>query len=170
MENTLWKVGLLCGAWFWAACSGGATAAGGSGDAGSDSSLAEAGACEPEGAWQVSYASDAGAPPAESIQVARAGMGLDVAFTDREPPQDRCLPDAGPGTASVTADFDETSCTLEATWSTSWCESGEQQCERFTLVLRFGGDAASGTATREGGWCSDKRLSEYVATAARLTR
>ena len=45
-----------------------------------------------------------------------------------------------PGEKQARATLAEAECLLEAEWKTSWCTSGEQQCEQRKVVLRPMGD------------------------------
>jgi hypothetical protein len=133
---------------------------------------AEPAPCEPYGTWTVSYTADAGSPPTtETLLVAPdpdAG-GISVTFADRQPPVDTCsIPDAGNGaTWSAAGTLDPATCTLTATYDASWCMSGEQQCDAFTLTLALAGSMGSGTAHEHGGWCMDQHDRDFGATATK---
>lgn len=145
-------------------------------DAGVDAPL-EAGPCDPVGDWTLTFQSEAGAPGVDHVKIeadADAGAGaLKVTFVDRAEPKDTCMPpadggtDAGPELIEAVGSFDAATCTLNVAYSRSWCFSGEQQCEDWSMSLAFSGTTASGSATNIGGWCMDKHTSDYSVTATK---
>ena len=177
---------LLCG--LLVACGStdsGSDAASDSGtDAAADSGAdvaAEAGPCEPEGEWTWTFGADAGTPEVDHVKIEAApdaGTGaFKVTFLDRDVPKDTCSPppdggadagaDAGPSVITALGTLDASSCTLTVGYSLSWCHSGEQQCQNWSMAVAFSGNTGSGTATKIGGWCMDKQTTEYTLTATK---
>ncbi|MBI3200178.1 MAG: hypothetical protein HYZ29_01470 [Myxococcales bacterium] len=165
-----------------AACGGTDTQA--DADSGADSGadvLVEAGPCAPEGDWTWTFGTDAGSPQVDHVKIVAspdAGSGAyEVTFLDREVPKDTCTPgpdggadagaDAGPAVIVASGTLDAASCTVTVGYSLSWCHSGEQQCQDWSIAVVFSGNTATGTAKEVGGWCMDKHTTEYSVTATK---
>ena len=139
----------------------------------------EAGPCEPLGSWLLHYAGDAGTEPDEKILVETsvdAGPGEPhLTFLDRVPEKDSCSypGDGGQQDASASANLqgsatlDGASCTLTGGYYQTWCMSGEDQCDKWTLTLTLTGTKGSGVADWKGGWCMDQHTSQYLVTATK---
>ena len=145
-------------------------------DAGVDAPV-EAGPCDPIGEWTLTLQAEAGTPGNDHVKIAAgadAGANaLKVTFVDRAEPKDTCMPpadggaDAGPELIEAVGTFDAATCTLSVDYARTWCFSGEQQCDDWSMSLTFSGTTASGSATSIGGWCMDKHTSEYTVTATK---
>lgn len=131
---------------------GGTSATGGTPGTGG----ADAGPCEPYGSWHVTYAAgdEMCSPPSHDIVVAEGEAGqVLVTVVGDGPQQDTCTNPPSQGTYSVTGTLSSDGCQLEIVSSSTWCTSGESQCESFDLSLTFSGSSASGTIDYKQCWC-----------------
>lgn len=142
-------------------------------DAAADSSVPDAsdGAvpAAPEGTWQIEYGTGCEGAGPDLVFVSAAGTGWRADFADRRPLPSPCGA-AGPPDYAAEATFEAATAELVLTLDTSWCFSGESQCDRRRVELTIGGDGASGTLEWTRCWSPDPDGDPVTcsATAARL--
>jgi len=146
------------------ACSGGEggstngnTGGGGSGAGGSGGG--NAGPCVPFGTWKLTYEApqtNTCLPSEDTVTVTKNTDGsISVSFEgDNTMPMDECSgPSPTPGTYTTTGSVSADGCTLTLGSSTSYCFSGESQCEKRAITLQISGDDATGTLEHEVCFC-----------------
>lgn len=144
-------------------------------DASGDRAEAAPGPCDAFGRWKLTYAGSSMCKPigGDTIAVKDKGGGtVEVWFEGEEPGMDTCGPGPPtPGKLEAKASLSSDGCTLTATWNTSWCTSGEGQCEKRELKITIAGDAGAGTLDYGRCWCDGGpggKTTTLTATAARL--
>ncbi|TKC98844.1 hypothetical protein [Polyangium fumosum] len=127
---------------------GGAGASGGTGGTGG---AGGGGTCSAAGKWEITYEKDmAGCVPAGdllTITPNASDVSISVTFEgDDTMPMHTCNPmPPEPASYTATGSVSADGCTLTAESDTSYCFSGEDQCEKRELTLQFAGDDAMGT-------------------------
>jgi hypothetical protein len=154
---------------------GTATGCGGDDDPASTAAGGDDGPCVPWGTWELTYqrGPQSCAPLTDVLTVAEgAGGKVLITFEGDSTPLDECVDPPVPGTYSATGAVSADGCTLEAHTSSSYCYSGEDQCEKRDLSLVLRGDSASGNLTYARCWCNDDPSGPpetVVASAKRKT-
>jgi len=145
---------------------GGETGNGGSGNGGSGGTGGTGGAgggtpgpCSAAGKWQITYEKDmAGCVPTGDLLTVTpnaSDVSISVTFEgDDTMPMHTCNPmPPEPATYTATGTVSADGCTLTLESETSYCFSGEGQCEERALTLQINGDDATGTLTYKKCWC-----------------
>jgi hypothetical protein len=125
---------------------GGSSGAGAGGASGTDAGGAagEAG-CDPSGTWRIEYGPGCEAAGADLVFVERQSEStFAAAFANRRPGPSTC----GAGEVpkySAKSTFSVALCDLRLELETSWCFSGEQQCDDRVITLRLTPQGGDGT-------------------------
>ncbi|HMY21974.1 MAG TPA: hypothetical protein PKA58_36870, partial [Polyangium sp.] len=130
--------------------------AGTSSSSGSSSSGGPVGPCTPWGTWNLTYAND-GTPCAltsDTVTITQNADGsTNVVFAgDDTMPMSMCGANPEPGVYSTNATLSADGCSIELTSNSSYCFSGESQCEKRNVKLTIDGDAATGSLTHDVCW------------------
>ncbi len=149
---------LLAIPYLFAACSGDETQVSSASSGSSSSSSGIPGPCNPWGTWKFSY-DDATAPCGlitDTVTITQNGDGsASVVFAgDDTMPVSMCSPNPEPGVYSTNATVSADGCSVQLKSHTSYCYSGESQCENRDVQLIVNGDSAIGTLLYERCWCT----------------
>ncbi|MDI1449651.1 hypothetical protein [Polyangium sp. 6x1] len=124
--------------------SGGSGGTGGSGGGNPD-------ACSAAGQWQITYEQDMNgcAPMGDLLTVTPNASDASISVTfegDDTAPMHSCNPEPPmPASYTATGSVSADGCTLTLKSDTSYCFSGEDQCEKREITLQLAGDDAMGT-------------------------
>lgn len=103
--------------------------------------------CIPDGDWLVSYDMTSSGQSFGSNTI-RVNADGSAEVIGEEVPDNSCPPmQTGPGDLTTSATLSDEGCTLTATISKSWCQSGEANCEDRRIELDFCNDGSSTTAS-----------------------
>lgn len=154
------------------ACSGDETQISNTSGGSSSSSSGSPGPCDPWGSWKLSY-DDATSPCAllaDTVTITQNGDGsASVVFDgDNTMPMSMCSPNPEPGMYSTNATVSADGCTVQLASHTSYCYSGESQCENRDVQIQINGDSATGTLLYERCWCTTGDPMPVGATGQRM--